>query len=63
MMISKNSYNHFIQRINYIVRYKSHKSTVKNDYSNTLNLPNAGKFELSMKKICEQEDKIKKVLH
>ena len=31
------------------------------DYSKTLNLPNAGDFELSMKKICENEEKIKKV--
>jgi hypothetical protein len=62
MITSKNSGSNFIKRINYIARYKSQKSTVKNnDYSNTLNLPNAGKFELSMKKICEHEDKIKKV--
>jgi hypothetical protein len=32
------------------------------DYSKSLNLPNSGKFELSMKNICENEDKIKKVL-
>lgn len=36
-------------------------SRYKNDYSKTLNLPNSGKFELSMKKICEHENKIKKV--
>jgi hypothetical protein len=33
----------------------------KHDYSKTLNLPNFGEFELSMKKICENEEKIKKV--
>lgn len=32
-----------------------------NDYSKTLNLPNFGQFELSMKNICQNEEKIKKV--
>ena len=30
-------------------------------YTKTLNLPNPGKFELSMKKICENEETIKNV--
>lgn len=39
----------------------SGKSKKNEDYSKTLNLPNSGKFELSMKKICENEEQIKKV--
>lgn len=42
-----------------LIRLKSSKQ--QNDYSKTLNLPNAGKFELSMKNICETEAKIKKL--
>ena len=37
------------------------KST-KNAYSNTINLPNAGNFPLSMKNIYQQEENIKKVI-
>jgi hypothetical protein len=40
-----------------IYRFKS----TKNVYSNTINLPNAGDFPLSMKNIYQQEENIKKV--
>ena len=43
--------------INRICRFKS----TKNVYSNTINLPNAGDFPLSMKNIYKQEENIKKV--
>ncbi len=36
-------------------------SPKQNDYYNTLNLPNPGEFELSMKNVCQNEEKIKKV--
>lgn len=42
-------------------RFKSKKSE-QNEYYKTLNLPNPGKFELSMKNICSNEEKIKQVL-
>lgn len=43
-------------------RFKSiKKSTGKNEYQKTLNLPNPGEFGLSMKNICRTEEKIKKV--
>jgi hypothetical protein len=47
------------------IRFKSKQAKVskqQNDYFKTLNLPNPGKFELSMKKICETEEKIKQVI-
>ncbi|CAF0914431.1 unnamed protein product [Brachionus calyciflorus] len=47
--------NNTVRNIN---RFKTQKT---NDYSKTLNLPNSGKFELSMKKICETEEQIKKI--
>ena len=42
--------------------HQKRKKSKQNDYSKTLNLPNFGNFELSMKKIIENEDKIKKVI-
>ena len=36
-------------------RFKSKKSE-QNEYYKTLNLPNPGKFELSMKNICSNEE-------
>lgn len=50
----KNFFNHESKRL------KTKLNQI--DYSKTLNLPNSGKFELSMKNICENEEKIKKVL-
>lgn len=47
--------------LNLFYRLKSTKIKKNDDYSKTLNLPNSGKFELSMKKICENEEQIKKV--
>ena len=43
------------------LRLKSAKS-VKNEYQETLNLPNPGEFGLSMKNICKTEEKIKQVI-
>ena len=48
----------------YALRFKSKQTKSdkqKNDYQKTLNLPNAGQFELSMKNICQTEEKIKQV--
>lgn len=57
--------NHFLhasRRYLLLINYSSGQiKRYKNDYSKTLNLPNSGYFELSMKRICEHEDKIKKV--
>jgi hypothetical protein len=44
-----------------IVRNKANSKETKHDYAKTLNLPNFGIFELSMKNICTNEEKIKKV--
>ena len=33
----------------------------ENDYSKTLNMPNSGKFELTMKNVCLNEENIKQV--
>ena len=44
------------------VRPKSkQEKNANNEYAKTLNLPNPGQFELSMKKICDLEENIKKV--
>jgi hypothetical protein len=52
-----------LNRINnpfyFINRFKS--KNVNNKYSQTVNLPNFGQFELSMKNICKNEEKISKV--
>ena len=57
--------NRFLRILNKpIHRFKSSsgiKKSSQNEYQNTLNLPNAGDFGLSMKNICKTEDKIKKV--
>lgn len=57
--------NHFLnanRRYLFLINHPSCQiKRYKNDYSKTLNLPNCGKFELSMKRICEHEDNIKKV--
>jgi len=48
----------------YVLRFKSKQTKTdkqKNDYQKTLNLPNPGQFELSMKNICQTEEKIKQV--
>jgi isoleucyl-tRNA synthetase len=42
-------------------RLKSKSSQNGIDYSKTLNLPNAGAFELSMKNVCSNEEKIKNI--
>ena len=58
-MILKNQFNQQLnKRLQLLVR---HKSKSKNDYAHTLNLPDAGKFELSMKKVCDSENQIKTV--
>jgi hypothetical protein len=49
----KQNFKH-LARLNY-----SNKNELA--YTKTLNLPNPGKFELSMKKICENEETIKNV--
>lgn len=41
-------------------RFKS-SSSDKNVYSSSLNLPNFGNFELSMKKICQNEERVKQL--
>jgi len=47
-------------QINYVgCRCSSNSNQVV--YTKTLNLPDAQQFELSMKKICEKEEAIKKV--
>lgn len=43
------------------LRFKSANKALKNEYQDTLNLPNPGEFGLSMKNICKTEDKIRKV--
>ena len=55
---NKHGFKNFkgLTRLNY-----SNKNEVT--YTKTLNLPDPGKFELSMKKICENEEKIKKVIN
>ena len=48
----------------YSLRFKSKQVKVdkqNNEYHKTLNLPDAGQFELSMKNICKTEEKIKQV--
>jgi hypothetical protein len=57
----KHNLKNVLYQVNYVgCRCSSNSNQVV--YTKTLNLPDAQQFELSMKKICEKEEAIKKVM-
>jgi isoleucyl-tRNA synthetase len=44
-----------------LMSFRRSTASSSSDHSNTLNLPDAGAFQLSMKNVCETEDRISKL--